>query len=228
VTGLAALRAEVTARYDRLGLPSWPDPHPGLAAPRDDEYSRVTKPERYAIGFARARVWTEVLAERSGIEVTTLEPAPLDRDGRHGRIARAVRLTSSRSATLPLLLLERDEPLPVLHLSVVRPEVLLQMQPYCGCDACDDGSAYLLDQIDETIGQVVGGPLVVLRGTDWHATWHPEGGSSGGSGRGPDPDQVMQWCRRLAAGESVRLPRGTEAFVGRPWFDEDPSPTPTR
>jgi hypothetical protein len=219
MSGLVELRAEVADRYARLGLPSWPDPHPELAAPRGEEYSRVTAPERYAIVHARARVWTEALAERAGIEVATLAPAPLDQDGHLGHSDRGVRLTSSRPDTLPLLLLERDAPHPTLHLSAVRPEIALDRQPYCGCDACDDGSEYLLGAIDETIGQVIGGPYVVVRGRGWHARWHPDGSSSGGTGRGPDHDQVTEWCRRLAAGEKVRLPRGTEAFVGRSWFD---------
>jgi hypothetical protein len=57
---MADLRALVAQRYDRLGLPSWPDPHPEMTAPRDEEYSRVTAPERYAVAYARARVWTDM------------------------------------------------------------------------------------------------------------------------------------------------------------------------
>ena len=79
--------------------------------------------------------------------------------------------------------------------------------------------ARLLEAIDETIGRVLGGPTVVLRGKGWHAEWHPDGGSSGGTGRALDHAELMDQCRRLARGEDVRLPRGTEALVGRPWFD---------
>jgi hypothetical protein len=219
VDGLAALQAEVATRYARLGLPSWPDPHPAMAAPRDEEYSRVTEPERYTVGHARARVWSELLAEQSGIAVTPLAPVPLDPDGHPKTFDRGVRITSSRADTLPLLLLERDEPLPALQVSAVRPEIALDRQPYCGCDACDDGSDHLLDAIDAAIGRTIGGPLVLLRGKDWHAEWDPDGSSSGRDGRGPDHQKVTEWCRRIAAGERVRLPRGTEAFVGRPWFD---------
>jgi hypothetical protein len=93
------------------------------------------------------------------------------------------------------------------------------MLPDCGCDACDFGSGDLLRAIDETIGHVVGGPFVALRGKECQAQWYPDGDSSGGTGRVPDLDQVMQLCRRLAGGEDVRLPRGAEAFVGRPWLD---------
>jgi hypothetical protein len=74
--------------------------------------------------------------------------------------------------------------------------------------------------IDQTIGNVIGAPFVALRG---------EGGTRSGirtavarAGRheaGPDHAQVMELCRRLAGREEVRLPSGTEALVGRPWFD---------
>lgn len=222
---LAELQAQVAASYDRLGLPSWPNPHPGMTRPREEEYSRVTKPERYRIVHARARVWATALGDVPGVEVETLEPAPLDDEGHLGRYDRGVRIASPLPDRLPLLLLERDLrwPGPVaspaaLHISVVRPQIALGMLPDCGCDACDWGSADLLHAIDETIGPVVGGPFVALRGKGWHAQWHPDGGSSNGTGRSPDHAQLMELCRRLARGEDVRLPKGAEAFVGRPWL----------
>lgn len=226
MAGLDELRAQVVANYEGLDLPSWPDPHPGRASPREEEYSRVTDPGRYRIVPARARVWAERLDDVPGVEVEALAPAPLDDEGQLGRFDRGVRVSSSRPGTLPLLLLERDVQRPgaeasltVLHVSVVRPQVTVAMQPDCGCDACDTGADDLLDAIDQAIGNVIGGPFVALRGKGWHAQWHPDGGSSGGRPRGPDHAQMMLRCRRLAAGEDVRLPRGTEAFVGRSWFD---------
>jgi hypothetical protein len=113
----------------------------------------------------------------------------------------------------------REASLAALQISVVQPAVAVAMLPDCGCDACDFGSDDLLRAIDQTIGNIVGGPFVALRGKGWHAQWHPGGGSSGGTGRGPDHAQVMELCRRLARGEDVRLPSGAEAFVGRPWLD---------
>ncbi|HEX5596570.1 MAG TPA: DUF6226 family protein [Micromonosporaceae bacterium] len=222
---LGELQAQVAVSYDRLGLPSWPYPRPRMASPREEEYSRVTEPERYGIVYARARVWAEKLADVPGVEVETLAPAPLDDEGQLGQFDRGLRLNSPRPGTLPLLLLERDAQLPgrdaplaVLHISVVQPKVALTRVPACGCDACDSGSDDLLRAIDETIGNAIGGPLVVLRGKGWQAQWHPGGGSSGGKGRGPDHARVMELCRRLAGGEDVQLPDGTEAFVGRAWL----------
>lgn len=228
---MGALRAQVSASYDRMGLPSWPSPRPSMADPREEEYSRVTEPARYRIVHARARMWADRLGELPGVEAETLASAPLDDEGRLGRFDRGVRLTSSRPGTLPLLLLERDvrtleddEPLAVLHIGVTQPRVAVAALPDCGCDACDSGSADLLEAVDETIGYLVGGPFVMLRGPGWQAQWYPEGsssGSTGSPGAGPVPDhrQMIELCRRLARGEEVRLPGRTDAFVGRPWLD---------
>jgi hypothetical protein len=226
VVSLGELRAQVVVSYSRLGMPSWPNPHPGMASPREEEYSRVTDPARYGIVHARARVWADRLGDVPGVQVETLAPAPLDAEGHLGRFDRGVRVTSSRPGTLPLLLLERDAglpdleaPLAVLHISVVRPEVAVAMLPDCGCDACDFGSDDLLEAVDATIGNVIGGPFVALRRKGWHGQWHPGGGSSSGTRRNPDHARMMELCRRLASGQKARLPRGTEAFVGCPWFD---------
>jgi len=221
MVSLGEVQARVAARYERLRMPSWPDPHPWTASPRGDQYSRVTEPERYRIVHARARVWAEMLGAVPGVEAETLPPAALG-----DRFQRGVRLISSTPGTLPLLLLEQDVRLPehdaslaVLHISIVRPDVAVAMLPDCGCDACDMGSADLLRAIDETISHIVGGPFVALRGKGWQAQWHPTGGSVGGAGRVADDAQaILELCRRLAAGEGVRLPQGTDAFVGRPWL----------
>lgn len=223
----ADLQASVAADYGLLAMPSWPDPHPGMAPPRADEYTRVTQPERYGIVHARAHAWGRALAALPGVEADTLAPAPLDANGHLGNFDRGIRLTSPRPGTLALLLLERDAPLtqqdatlPVLHISVVRPEISVMMLPVCGCDACDSGSEDLLRAIDETIISVIGGTSVVLRGKGWQAHWWPDGARSGGGRQAPSHRQAIEWCRRLASGQDVRLPRGTEALVGRSWLDE--------
>ncbi|EHY87254.1 DUF6226 family protein [Saccharomonospora azurea] len=238
MTWVSDLREQVEAAYDGLGLPSWPDPHAGLPTTAQEEYSRVTDPERYRIVHARAQVWVDSLAAVPGVQVERLAPAPLG-DGTTRRFDRGVRIFPPRPDALPLLLLEEDAPvsggagsLAVLSIGVARPEIRLELVPDCGCDACDFGSDDLLEAIDGTIGNVVDGPLVVLRGDSWRAWWHPEGGASestestestedtdGADSRGrPDHRLLMESSRRIAAGESVRLPEGTEVLVGRSWF----------
>jgi hypothetical protein len=223
---LDELQAQVVRRYRDLDLPAWPDPHPGMHSPREEEYSRLTNPERHRIVHARAHVWADVLRGVPGVEVESLPQALLGGHGLLCRVVRGTRLTSPRPGTLPLLLLEQDTQLEgqegslaVLHISVVQPDIVLETLPDCGCDACDQGSDDLLAAIDEKIGRVVDGPFVALQGKRWHMHWHPDGASSTGtSGRVGDHAEHMEVCRMLAAGEEVRLPRGTTAYVGRSWL----------
>jgi hypothetical protein len=226
VTTLTDLEALVASRYEEQDLPGWPNPHQGSAPPRDDEYSRVTNPERYRIVHARARVWASVLEDELGISPEVLDPTS-GSGGGPTTFDRGVRLSRGKSGALALLLLERDvhaqpgePPLAALDIAVSRPDVVVDRWPDCGCDACDDGSAALLRAIDETIVHIIGGSYVVLRGEGWHAEWHPGGGSAGTAGRrAPDFQSLMEMCRRLSRGDPVRLPRNSEALVGRAWID---------
>ena len=223
---IGRVRAQVAVSYDRLGMPSWPDPHPGGEPPASEEYSRVSAPERYRIVQARASAWVECLSAVPGIEAEPIAPAAINEARQMSSVIRAVRLSSTRPATLPLLLVAREVPLEgaagtmtVLDICAARTSVVLGMLPDCGCDACDSGSDSLLEAIDDTISDFVSGPSVMLRGPGWYADWRPGGGASGGDGEGPDHGQMMQLCRRLSAGADAPLPRGTEAFVGRTWLD---------
>jgi hypothetical protein len=225
VTGIDDLRDRVRTAYAALSPPSWPDPHPGRTSPAEEEYSRVSDPHRYRITHLRAQVWTDVLSELPGVTIEELAAVREGRSGPDEWFDRGVMLTSSAPGTVPLLLLQQEvvvsagEPaLAVLQVSVVRPSMVLERWPDCGCDACDSGSDDLIEAIDETVAKVVNGPLVVLRGRGWQAQWDPDGGSSGGEGTGPDHARVMDLCRRLADGRDVRLPAGTEAVVGRSWI----------
>jgi Family of unknown function (DUF6226) len=221
---ITELQAHVASSFNRLGLPSWPNPHPGMTSPPEEEYSRLTDPGRYAIVHARARVWARVLEE--ALEVRSESLRPVAKAGDIGRVGfdRGVRLTSDRPDALPLLLLERDVPtqpgealLAVQHIGVARPEIVVESQPDCGCDACDSGSSDLLEAVDSAVRRVVGGPVVVLRGEDWQAQWHPDGGQASGVA-GSRFRELMELCRRLAAGEDVTLPREVEVLVGRSWL----------
>lgn len=221
---VSELLARVVSDYERLDLPTWPDPHRVGASPGDEEYSRVTDPGRYRIVHARARAWAAVLEDGLGARTEILDPAS-DAAVGSGPFGRGIRIVPRHSDGLPLLLLERDvltqsgeEPLAVLTVSVARPEIVVETQPDCGCDACDSGSSHLLEAIDDAVRHIVGGPFVVLRGQGWHAEWHPEGGSASSSGSEPDFHMLMDQCRQLANGQTVRLPAGTEVLIGRPWI----------
>jgi hypothetical protein len=141
----ADLQAEASRRYERLTLPSWPNPRPDMRSATAEEYSRVTDPQRYRVVHARARVWTSALEDLLDAEVIRYAPDAGAISGQS--VARVTRVTSGRSGTLPLLFQEEDVPLaagegrlPVLRISLSYPDVVIATFPDCGCDACDCGS----------------------------------------------------------------------------------------
>lgn len=146
-------------------------------------------------------------------------PTPVERTLLYDR---GLVLESPRPRTLPLLLLEadREESLSLVIVSVVEPQFVVTRQPYCGCDACDDGSAALLEAVDDAIAAVVGGEYVVMRGREWVSHWHPHAGSCSGSPEvdGLSFDDAMQLSSRLAADPHAPVPEGVEVFVGRSWL----------
>ena len=224
MNSVADVGGRVAQRYRELDLPPWPDPHPGMSSPADEEYSRVTDGGRYRIVQERSRLWAAELGAVPGVTAAPLAESDVEPDP-HRIFVSGTRLTSERAGTLPLYLLELDVrlteeegSLPVLRIGVGRPEIVVQSLPDCGCDACDSGSEDLLTTIDETVARIVGGPFVVLRGPGWQAVWSPDGSSVGGTPGAPDFHDITERCRRLAGGETVELPPGTEAFVGRAWF----------
>jgi len=219
-----ALRAQVSAAYDRLDLPSWPSPRPEGVEPRDEEYSRVSDLHKYRVVHGRAGAWTDVLGALPGVVVERLDPVAAERR----EFTRGVRIVSPVPGTLPLVLLERDagpaehgDAVDSLHVAVQDTAHLLDHgHPDCGCDACDLGSNDLLENIDDQILSVVAGPFVLLEGKDWKATWYPDGASmDGGTGTAWDFDDAMRACRRLADGRDVRLPGSCTALVGRSWLE---------
>ena len=239
MTTLPRLRAEVARRYAALDLPAWPAPHPDGAPPREEEYSRVTDPQRYRIAGARARVWAEVLAEAGAVVVPDpVRGIPLDEAGRADLAApvdRALRVAPPAcvDGASPWWLLETDVPqdddggvLPVLRVAVGAPGQVHAVLPDCGCDACDPGSDELLEAVDQAAVRAVGAGVSLrgrhgLRRRDWHVHWR-EDGTAEALGRVPgwSFEALTDACRDLAAGGRPRLPRGTEATVRAGWLPE--------
>lgn len=218
-----ALLAAVTSRYAAEHLPAWPDPWGG-ASPDDAAYSRCTEPERYEILFRRTAAW---LTELARVPELTVEPMGEVGALSQGElpVARGWRVSSDRPGTLPLLVLERDEPMPVVTFALAEPEVVLERQPDCGCDACDGGSETMLRAVDELFVEVLTSPVVVVRGEDgrWEARWSRMTAGAGGSPGPPRPAmELVAACRRIAAGEEVDLPRGARVWVSQPWLGPAP------
>lgn len=144
--------------------PPWPDPHAADREPPQEEYSRCLDPGKYRILKARADAWVQVLTSTGLASVELLaDPAGVWRDEVAERLETAVRLRPFRAGAVPLLLGFRplDEVADaIVVLGAGDPAVLLTRLPFCGCDACDDGSEMLLRELDEHIVAVVSGALV--------------------------------------------------------------------
>ncbi|WP_432548393.1 DUF6226 family protein [Kineococcus sp. SYSU DK004] len=184
-----SIRTAVEAAFavTGAGTPGWPDPHPDFEREVDpQEYSRCLDPGKYRILTARVRAWMQALAELELADVEPVEPGEAASAWRKGGIERVssvhtYRLRPRRAGALPLLIGHRgfdgyeDN---VIDLGVGEPAVVLTHLPVCGCDACDDGSALLLEELDGAVWDVITGafahvatPQGVVQGgrTGWQA-----------------------------------------------------------
>ena len=270
MTSIDRLQAEVEDRWSRRDTPSWPDPHTGGRDSLPEEYERVTDPDRYRIVHERARLWAQVLAAH-GARAEELPPRDTPAwsgEASRSPVDRLVRIDPPVGAVgaLPLFLCETDgymadgsavvgnperddggsspgNPVPpTLRIAWGGTDMPLAEVPDCGCDACDHGSADLLEAVDDTVRHAVEDTVrlagrhswpVRKNARDWHLTWHADG-SAQGSGTFPgghgirryQRDRDAWWrmnaaCEQIARGERPPLPRGTELTVGRAWFPED-------
>lgn len=191
--------------------PGWPDPHSGGREPRDEEYSRVSDVSKYRILDTRVDAWVEVLAE-SGLAETRAVPAeswiaacrPATDHVRVRRIAPA------RAGGLALLFATtRVDGAPFgLDVGIVgdgTDPVLVEWVPSCGCDACDHGSAELLDHLDGWVLTVAQGGVVHARRGDGFVTRTLHG-------------WMAQAGHEAWLDESARVPTGVRRWVGNSWL----------
>ncbi|MGU3410154.1 DUF6226 family protein [Microbacterium sp. M1A1_1b] len=187
---------------------AWPDPHPDRA-PLTEEYSQVTDPERYRVVGARAATWASALVR---LGLARSEPLAVPPDVVGVGVER-VRLVPTVPVALPLEITTRsleDVPGTVVDLALGAPPVDVGLEPDCGCDACDTGSADLLGAIDDDIVRLLGGDLIVVvgpRGRKIVAS--PDEWSAAGWTRGVD-DAI----RRARRGERV----GDRTLVSASWW----------
>lgn len=187
---IAIDEAFASPRYGRV---RWPDPHAD-DSPLDDEYSRVTNPARYRILGARLDAWTASL-ERFGFAVA--EPASDIAWPTPGPIATTTRLIKpSRPGALPLWVGRSgigDTADVGVTLGVGDPVVCLGWFPHCGCDACDSGSQYELDTLDEHLLSVVSGTFRRLQRRDMVITvLYRHGWSASGSFRPGEVEAILE------------------------------------
>lgn len=161
---ICALLTDVDAAFAVTGAdtPGWPNPYDQGAGPDEAAYERVTDPEKFLIVVARARAWTTVLLDRGWArEAAQVRWAlrPLASGG-----ADTV-LEPVADGAVPLVLTTHT-PVDSDHIFTVTvaagdPAVTVAEIPDCGCDACDSGSAALLEEMDRWVLSVVDGSLEV-------------------------------------------------------------------
>lgn len=173
--------AEVTRRF--TAHPSdgtrWDDPHEHRDIV-DKEYSRVTEPERYAVVGARARSWIDAL---EGLELGTAQSVEAPSWAYGPTDARAVLVTPVKADALSILVVmgSTEGIEDAVALGVGDPAVLIGMEPFCGCDACDSGSDNLLTAIDDLFIGIMNGEFLYAEGKNWNLTVGVNGWSASGS-----------------------------------------------
>ncbi|WP_425583870.1 DUF6226 family protein [Terrabacter aeriphilus] len=211
---LSALVRDVDQAFAVTGAatPGWDDPHPDRSA-LEEEYSRCSDPGKYRILDARADAWCEVLARQGLAHVTNARGARW-MDGVRDPDAwwRVRQLNPSTPGGLTLHLastLVDGQPfgVDVGVSAATRPAVHLGSVPDCGCDACDSGSAELLDVLDGWILSVAAGGVVHARSDAASISRTAEGGWQADG---------MGWLESWLDASSP-VPRGVRRWIGSPW-----------
>ena len=214
-----ALMDEVTRRYAVLDQPSWPCPRDPTESPQSWEYSRVTDPARYDVLLARTRVWTEVLRTAVGAQRGDI-PAPRAAL-REAAADREVLLRLPTDAAPPIWFIERfgrarDGLVAAVEIAVGEPRVSLGRLPMCGCDACDEGSDSLLQDVDELVLHAIS-PFVALRGEGWSFDRGVKTQGSWGRGGPWSFSELVRLADSLLAGEQVAVPDDAQVVVSQGW-----------
>ncbi|MSS44680.1 hypothetical protein FYJ43_01070 [Cutibacterium sp. WCA-380-WT-3A] len=216
MTTIADVKTEVDRVFDAFGAPYWPNPH-GDRSAAEEEYSRVTNPERYQVLMLRLKAWQRVLATLCDVDVDTLTTGS-------GRLQQ--QWSSPHKGTLPLhvSVVTFDE-VPFVGLSVTCDADPFDVVPDCACDACDYGSGDLLGVLDANLTAVVDGSLVVVTGpiVDDEPTFHLVGTGRDcaltwgrdETGMLSEPEAVIDAIR---SGDDPLLPSGCTVLHGRSWL----------
>lgn len=212
------LRDAMTAAFVTTGsaTPSWPDPHAWSGEPLEEEYSRLLDPGKYRILRARWDAWVQALTGFGlGVVEEVGDPVGAWGEALSDLPERTVRLRPVRAGALPLLLGSDSldgVPDATAGLGAGEPAVLALSLPGCGCDACDDGSDQLLDELDEHVLAVVTGEFVHLekkRGGGTVVSTAPgEWSAEGDFAEARDVDALLGQARAGRSGPSRRVVRG--------------------
>ena len=166
----------------------------------------MTEPERYRLLAARADAWVEAVVAAGLGEAEDVDPGSVTWvEARHRPRSRTT-VVRGRPGTQPVVVANlQDETF--VQVGVGDPAEVLELQPDCGCDACDTGSADLLDTVDDAFVLALGGGVLVVREGDRVVRRTLDGWSSSGV------SDAERWLDDAAAG------RRTDGVVaGEPWL----------
>ena len=166
---LLSLRLAVEDAFERTahGLERWDDPHPPPdRVVADEEYSRVTNPEKWRVIGARADAWLEVLVAND--LATVRRDAAVEWEEPPGpNVTRVDLVRPAVPYGLPLVIgrsrIETVDDAGVT-VGVGLPAVFVHAIPDCGCDACDSVSAAVTAEIDTWLSAIVDGSFRHLSG----------------------------------------------------------------
>ncbi|MGF9754751.1 DUF6226 family protein [Microvirga sp. 0TCS3.31] len=204
----SALLPAVDEAFARLrgDLVDWPDPRPGGGPAAEEEYSRVTEPERYRLLAARADAWVEAVVAAGLGQAEWVDPPSVTWVGEQHLSPSRTTVVRGRPGTQPVVVaVLQDETF--VQVGIGDPAEVLELQPDCGCDACDTGSADLLGTVDDAFVLALGGGVLVVREGDRVVRRTLDGWSSSGV------SDAERWLDDAAAG------RRTDGVVaGEPWL----------
>jgi len=164
VHAVTELIASVDAAFVETGrgLARWEDPHPDRS-PLQEEYSRLTNPQKWRILRARAEAWLKAL-NAGGLAEIAPDAAVVWEEQPSAEIVGVQRASPLGSGAIPLTFAwTRFDDAEGVVVGVGDPVVVVDMLPDCGCDACDSGSQDALDELDEYVLGVVTGEYRRLR-----------------------------------------------------------------
>jgi hypothetical protein len=218
------LSGEVDLAFEVLGAstPGWADPHADRE-PRDEEYSRCLDPGKYRILQARIDAWAQVL---TALGIATIRDTPP---------AAEVWIGALRGAD-DWLRVQRLDPTVAGGLSLVvattmaygasfgfdlgvaddaGDPVYLDSLPDCGCNACDLGSADLLETLDGRILTVSREGILHARSEDGQATRTIDGWQSQSRDNQSRTGHVVDvsWLD-----DSRQVPEEVRRWWGKPWL----------
>ncbi|MBC2934139.1 DUF6226 family protein [Nocardioides sp. zg-1228] len=163
----AALLPAVDEVFARLrgDLADWPDPHPQGAPADEEEYSRCLDPGKYRLLAVRADAWVEAIVS-AGLGVAEQVDPRSVRWGAPVLESSRVTVVRGRAGTQPVVVGVAPSPGATeafVAIGVGDPAEVLVSQPDCGCDACDTGSADLLERVDDAFVLALSGGVYAVR-----------------------------------------------------------------